>query len=71
VNLTAGTASGAARILRLSAGSLTSANGIAIQGATVDAAGHFTPGPPEKVASGNGAYTVTVPTGSAALVTLP
>jgi hypothetical protein len=71
VNLTAGTAAGTAQVLRLTGTSLTSAHGIAIQSATVDAAGHFTPGAAEDVASGNGAYTLTVPTGSAALVTLP
>jgi hypothetical protein len=69
VTLSAGTES-VAHVLNLTAPSLTSTSGIAVQGAAVDRSGRFTPGPPVTVPGGGGRFTIPVHAGSAALVTL-
>jgi hypothetical protein len=68
--LHAGTGTGAAQVLHLTGTALGSAAGIAIQHATVDAAGNFSPGRPDRVLPAGGVYTVSLATGSAALTTL-
>ena len=70
ITLHAGTGRGAAAVLHLTGTALGSAAGIAIQHATVDAAGNFSPGRPDQVLPSGGAYTVSLATGSVALITL-
>ena len=57
-------------VLHLTGSSLTSATGIAIQGATVARDGTFTPGNAGHITGRNGDFTVTMQPGSAALVTV-
>ena len=71
VTLKAGTSSGQAQVINLTGSSLTSRQGVAIQGATVGRDGHFTPGPPNQIQGNNGTYTINLKCGSAALITLP
>jgi hypothetical protein len=71
VTLRSGTGSCTARVLRLTGSALSSAAGIAIQGARVDASGHFAPGAADRITGSTGRYIVAVPSGSAALITLP
>lgn len=66
-----GAAVGSARVLHLTGSSLDSPTGIAIQGATVDHNGHFTPGTPDQVPASGGGYAIALASGSAALITLP
>jgi hypothetical protein len=63
--------SGTAQVLNLTGTSLTSSKGVAIQGATVDQNGHFTPGAPDPIQGKSGSYTIPLKSGSAALITLP
>jgi hypothetical protein len=69
VRLNAG-AETVAHVLNLTAPSLTSTSGIAVQGAAVDRSGHFTPGPPATVRGRGGRFTIPVHAGCAVLVTL-
>jgi hypothetical protein len=69
VSLHLGTGTGA-QLLHLTGTSLTSASGIAIQGATVSRTGTFTPGSADKLSGHNGDFTVTIHPGSAALLTV-
>ena len=57
-------------ILHLTGTSLTAATGIAIQGATVGRDGTFTPGRAGHITVRGGDFTVTMPPGSASLVTI-
>jgi hypothetical protein len=70
VDLSVGGRSGVAHVLRLTGRSLDSAAGVAVQGATVDAAGHLVPGPAERVPVHRGTVHLTVPSGSAAILTV-
>lgn len=71
VTLKVGTSSGIAQVLNLTGPSLTSGQGVKIQGAIVDRTGHFTPSPSNQVQGNNGTYTINLKSGSAALITLP
>jgi hypothetical protein len=57
-------------ILHLTGTSLTAPTGIAIQGATVGRDGRFIPGRPGHITVRGGDFTVTMPPGSASLVTI-
>lgn len=70
ISLGRGAGSGTARVIHMTGPSLTAQTGIQIQGAAVDRAGRLTPGPPDQVRYSDGSLTITLPTGSAALITL-
>ena len=70
VTLNIGKRSGLAAVLHLTGNSLTSNQGVAIQGSTVNRSGYFIPGFPNWVWGKDGTYTVPVQSGSAALITL-
>lgn len=61
---------GMAEVLRLAAPSLTATSNITIQGASLASDGHLTPGAPDLVPISNGALTLDLATGSAALITV-
>jgi hypothetical protein len=61
---------GPARVVHLTGTSLTSAQGVAIQGATVDAAGHLPRRPADRVRAEAGVLSLDIASGSAAIVTL-
>jgi hypothetical protein len=71
VSVSAGRGGGAAGVIRLTGRSLGSAAGVAVQGATVDRAGHLVPGPPGQVTMTGGKLTLSLHAGSAAILTLP
>lgn len=60
---------GAADELQMTGSSLTSSTGIAIQGASVGRDGHFTVGAPTQLTVSGGAVSLTIPSGSATLLT--
>jgi hypothetical protein len=63
VTLSAGTET-VAHVLNLTAPTLTSTAGIAIQGAAVDRSGYFTTGPPATMTGSGGRFTIPVHAGS-------
>jgi hypothetical protein len=69
VSLTVGGRARSAKVLHLTGAALNAAP-TAVQGATVDIAGHLNPGRPDTVGVRNGALTLDVAAGSAAIVTL-
>jgi hypothetical protein len=71
VTLNAGKMGGVASALHLTGTSLTSSQGVQIQGATVDRSGQFRPGIPNLIVGSHGTYTIPVQSGSAVLITLP
>jgi hypothetical protein len=71
VTLKAGTSSSIAQVINLTGSSLTSGQGVEIQGATVDRDGHFTLGHPNQIQGNNGTYTINLNSGNATLITLP
>lgn len=71
VSVTGAAAAGSASVLEMTGGSLTSPGGIAIQGASVDSAGRLSPGAPTMVPVSAGSLSLSLPTGSAALITVP
>jgi hypothetical protein len=64
-------ATGTAEVLRLTAPSLTAPDGITVQGASLGRDGRLTPGAPDRVPIANGALTIDLATGSAALISVP
>jgi hypothetical protein len=69
VTVALGHGSGAAQVIHLTGPSLTAPSGVQIQGASVDREGHLRPGDPDRVSYPAGTLSLTLPTGSAALVT--
>jgi hypothetical protein len=69
VTIALGGVTGTARVLRLTAASLNASGGVQIQGASLDGAGHLTPGPPDEVAA-DGSIAVELASGSGALITV-
>jgi hypothetical protein len=59
-----------ASVLRLTGRSLDSTDGVAVQGTTVDAKGHLDPGASDRVPVHHGTVNLTVPSGSAMVITL-
>jgi hypothetical protein len=70
VSISVGHGNGDARVLRLTGQTLDSAAGVAIQGSTVDRAGHLDPGRTDRVPVRHGAIRLDVAAGSAAIITL-
>jgi hypothetical protein len=69
VTIAFGRDGGPARVIHLTGSSLNAPSGVQIQGASVDRQGHLRPGPPDQVPTINGSLSLTLPTGSAAMVT--
>jgi hypothetical protein len=63
-------ANGRASVLHLTGQALNSADGVAVQGATVDASGQLKPGRPDRVRFERGTLNLEVASGSAIIVTL-
>jgi hypothetical protein len=59
-----------AQVTRLTGDALDSASGVEINGASVGRDGSFKPGPAQPLTAGRQGFTVTVPTGSATLITV-
>ena len=70
ISLQVGGAARDASVLRLTGTSLASADGVAVQGGTVDRAGRLRPGPAGHVPVRHGTVRLTVPAGSAVILTL-
>jgi hypothetical protein len=70
VSLSVGTRSGHASVLHLTGTTLASADGVAVQGATVDRKGHLHPGRPDFVRVDHGTVSLNVASGSAVVITL-
>ncbi len=70
VTISVGGHSGSASVLHLTGTSLASADGVAIQGATVDRNGHFNPGHGDRVPVDHGTVSLDVASGSAVIITL-
>ncbi|HLZ57375.1 MAG TPA: hypothetical protein VKR06_10550 [Ktedonosporobacter sp.] len=71
VRLRCGTSLGTAQVLHLTGSSLTGNQGISIQGARIDQSGHFRLPKADQLQGSRGLYTLALPAGSAALITLP
>ncbi|HXS67107.1 MAG TPA: glycosyl hydrolase family 79 C-terminal domain-containing protein [Streptosporangiaceae bacterium] len=71
ISLRAGTSSGPATILRLTAPSPQATSQVRIQGATLRPTGDLAPGPPDHAACREGNCELNLPAYSAAIVTLP
>lgn len=70
VSISVSGAVGSASILHLTGSSLDSANGVAVQGATVDRKGHLHPGHADHVRVIHGTVNLQVASGSAVVITL-
>src|SRR6266545_1207035 len=70
VTISVGGHSGSASVLHLTGTSLASADGVAIQGATVDRNGHFNPGHGDRVPVDHGTVSLDLASGSAVIITL-
>jgi len=70
VSIAVGGSSGTAAVLHLTGSTLASADGVAVQGATVDRNGHLRPGHADRVPVSNGAVNLDVAAGSAVIITL-
>jgi hypothetical protein len=62
--------SDSASVIRLTGTSLASADGVAVQGATVDRNGHLRPGRPDRIRVDHGTVNLDVASGSAVIITL-
>jgi Glycosyl hydrolase family 79 C-terminal beta domain len=70
VRIDVGSASGVAQTMQLTGQSLDSADGVAVQGATVDRHGHLNPHPADFVPYHDGTVQLNVASGSAVIITL-
>jgi len=70
VSLAVGGGSGNASVLHLTGTALNSADGVAVQGATVDRSGRIRPGRPDRVRVDHGTVNLNVAAGSAVIITL-
>jgi hypothetical protein len=70
VSISVDGASGGASVIHLTGTSLDSATGVTVQGASVDRTGHLRPGRADRVRVRHGALSLTVASGSAAIITL-
>jgi hypothetical protein len=70
VSIKIAAANGTASVIHLTGSSLGSSQGVAIQGATVDRKGHLSPGPADMVAVRHGTVHVSLPAGTAEIITL-
>ncbi|OLB64429.1 MAG: hypothetical protein AUI10_11095 [Actinobacteria bacterium 13_2_20CM_2_72_6] len=70
LSLSVGGGSGSASVLHLTGTSLASADGVAVQGATVDRNGRIKPGRPDRVRVNHGTVNLDVASGSAVIITL-
>lgn len=71
ISLSAGKATGKARVLRLTASGLSATSGVQIQGQSIGSDGLLKPGKPESVSCTAGTCQVQLPATSAAIITLP
>ncbi len=70
VSIAVGGQAEGASVLHLTGTSLASADGVAVQGATVDRKGHLHPGHPDRVPVSHGTLNLTLASGSAVVITL-
>jgi hypothetical protein len=70
VTISVGRDAGTASVIYLRGSSLTSAQDVTVQGSAVDSAGRLRPGAPDPLRAHHGTVTLSVPSGSAAIITL-
>jgi Glycosyl hydrolase family 79 C-terminal beta domain len=70
VSISVGSGSGSASVLHLTGTTLASADGVAVQGATVDRNGRLHPGRADRVKVSHGTVSLDVASGSAVIITL-
>jgi hypothetical protein len=70
VSINLGRGNGIAAVLHLTGQTLDSANGVAVQGATVDRDGHLRPGRADRLRLRQGVLNFTIAAGSAVVITL-